>query len=99
MVLLRPFDEAKENINTSLSEVAFAAATLLIPLLVIETHVALAGDLMIYILMGSTILNGLVSALFLIPMSVKLYRKYCKKGHTQVKEEYVKTDNGKEDVV
>ena len=81
MVIVRPFDELKENINTALSEIAFAVATLFLPLLASGTGVTLAGDLMIYVLMGSTIANGIVSALFIVPTLVELYRKYCKKGN------------------
>ena len=87
-VIVRPFDELKENINTALSEVAFAVASLFLPLLANETSVTLAGDLMIYVLMGSTILNGIVSAVFIIPTLVELYRKYCRKDNNKVNNEF-----------
>ena len=87
-VIVRPFDELMENINTALSEVAFAVASLFLPLLANETSVTLAGDLMIYVLMGSTILNGIVSTVFLILSLVELYRKYCRNYRNKVKDEY-----------
>ena len=87
-VIVRPFDELMENINTALSEVAFAVASLFLPLLANETSVTLAGDLMIYVLMGSTILNGIVSAVFIIPTLVELYRKYCRKDNNKVNNEF-----------
>ena len=84
MIIVRPFDELKENINTTLSEVAFAVSNLFLPLLASETNVTIAGDLMIYVLMGSTILNGVVSTFFILPTLVELYRKYCRKGRNKV---------------
>ena len=88
MVIVRPFDELKENINSATSEIAFASATLFLPLLLSGRSVSLAGDLMIYVLMGSTIANGIVSSLFIVPTLVELYRKYCKKG-IKIKDEFV----------
>ena len=99
IILERPFDELKENINTILSEIAFAVASLFLPLIMGDIFVSLAGDLIIYVLMGATIMNGIVSAIFIVPALVELYRKYCKKGDNKVNDEIVKDieqDNGRD---
>ena len=84
MLLVRPFKELKDNLATTMSEVAFTVASTQLPLIAMKKNEDLAGDVLIYTLLGATILNGLICLLFMVPALVTLSKKYCNRAHKKV---------------
>ena len=60
VVIVRPFIETRENLNVALSDGAFTLASSLLPFMAKRWNTTLFGDVMIYILLGSIVLNGVV---------------------------------------
>ena len=60
VVIVRPFIETRENLNVALSDGAFTLASSLLPFMAIGWNTTLFGDMMIYVLLCSIVLNGIV---------------------------------------
>ena len=84
VMLVRPFEQLSENLNTGLQEMALAVATIQLPMIAMGKNVSLGGDIIIYTLMGSTILTGIICAVVMVPIMVSLCRKYCSKRPNKV---------------
>ena len=89
MLFVRPFKEIKDNLSTTLSDTAYTVAATQLPFLAMKINETLAGDILIYTLMAATILYGVISAVFLVPALVRLYRKYCKKPANRIEIEVI----------
>ena len=83
-MIVRPFKDLKDNISTSIAELAFTIACSTLPFIELKMGANTAGDVLIYSLMGATVLNGVVSAVFLVPTLRELYKKYCNKKRRRV---------------
>ena len=89
MLIVRPFKELKDNITTTLSDVAFTIAGIQLPFLAMKRNEAMAGDILIFTLITATVLNGVICFVFFIPTIVELYRKYCKKKTNKIDIEII----------
>ena len=49
----------------------------------------LAGDVIIYTLMGSTVINGIICMVYLIPALKEVHKKYCQRRPNWVTSEPV----------
>ena len=80
LVIHKPFDETKENLGLIINEGAFTVAAMLLPFIMEVNYQQDAGDMMLYILQGSTMLGGAVSSLFLVAkISSLIYNKFRKR--------------------
>ena len=80
LIIVRPFKDTKENITTGVAEVGMLLVSSMLPLLVESYQRALVGDLFIYILMGSTSLNAVISLIFATKAVIVACKKRCYKN-------------------
>ena len=89
LIVARPFKEQKENVTTSVSEAAMFIASAMLPFLAESYEKEFVADLLIYVLMGSTLMNALVSFAFALQVLLSKCAKKCRRSqviHSEVEQ-------------
>ena len=79
LILARPFKEPKENVTNAISEAAMLIASAMLPFLAESYGKDLVSDLLIYVLMGSTLMNAAVSFAFALQVLLSKCVKKCRR--------------------